>query len=76
MTYRIRVEPVGQNGTPSGQAWLHEADTAPEALALAADEIGSGRSGDHCTATVVDSAGLPVLVYTGHAVAGGDAARE
>lgn len=75
MTYRIRIERVGQNGTPFGQAWLHEADTASEALAVAADEIGSGRSGARCTATVVDSAGLPVLVYTGHSLADADADR-
>ncbi len=75
MTYRIRIERVGQAGTPFGQASLHEAATASEALALAEDEIVSGRSGTHCTATVVDPAGLPVLVYTGHARASADADR-
>lgn len=76
MPYTIRIEENGPHGTPFGQATQREADTAPQALAVAADEIGSGRSGVYCTATVIDPEGLRVLVYTGHARFAADADRE
>ncbi|WCS24216.1 hypothetical protein LOK46_24230 [Methylobacterium sp. NMS14P] len=67
MAYSVRVEKIGEAGSPCGKVALYEANSEIEAVTIATYEVDAHRSGRQRLATVFDPAGLLVLAYTGPA---------
>lgn len=67
MAYSIRIEPIGEAGTPKAQAESFEVPTEMEAIALATYEVDVSRFRSRRIATVFDGAGGVVLTYAGRA---------
>lgn len=65
MSYSIRVERLGENGTPEGVVTFHEVKGEGEAIALATDEVDLRATLPRRIASVFDAAGHLVLTYSG-----------
>ena len=65
MTYSIKVEQIGEAGTPIGAADLYKTDDKANAITIAAFAVDTGDARQRRVATVLDTTGHLIVSYAG-----------
>ena len=65
MPYSVRVQRIGDAGTPKGEIGAYEVETEIEAVMIAAARVEAPESRRRRVATVRDATGRLILAYSG-----------
>ena len=65
MPYSVRVQRIGDAGTPNGEIGTYKVETEMEAVMMAAARVEAPESRRQRIATVRDASGRLILAYSG-----------
>ncbi|MCJ2098420.1 hypothetical protein [Methylobacterium sp. E-046] len=65
MAYRVRIDRIGKTGMPRSAPRIYNARDEADAVTIATYEVEGSKPGRPRVATVTDSAGHRVFIYSG-----------